>query len=77
MGRSKALLDFDGRCTLELVLAACRQGGAARPIVVVAPGEDTLLARASGCVVAVNHQRDQGQTSSLQAGLRHLPPDPD
>ncbi len=68
MGRPKALLDFDGRRAIDLVLDACTGLGA--PIIVV--GRDTFEAR--GTMIA-NRDWERGQTSSLKAGLRALPSD--
>jgi molybdenum cofactor cytidylyltransferase len=42
MGRPKLLLPLGGQTVLERVLAAARQGGIARGIVVVRPGDDDL-----------------------------------
>jgi molybdenum cofactor cytidylyltransferase len=79
MGRPKALLDFDGRCCLELVLAACAEGGVRHAVVVTAPGGEGVRARAaaSGLAVtlALNPHPERGMLSSLQAGLAALPPE--
>jgi molybdenum cofactor cytidylyltransferase len=72
MGRPKALLDFDGRPALALVLDACRGAGDVPPIVVVSPAGAAWLAGAP-VVCAINEQPERGQLSSLQVGLARLP----
>jgi CTP:molybdopterin cytidylyltransferase MocA len=73
MGRPKALLDFDGRCALELVLDAV--GSLAPPIVVLGPNRAEVEARVRLDRVAVNPDPASGQTASLRAGLALLPAD--
>ena len=69
MGRPKALLDFDGETALERLLDAF--AGLARPVVVT--GKSSLpTGRAR---VVPNPEPERGQTSSLKAGLRSVPPD--
>jgi len=75
MGKPKALLDFDGRTALQLVLEAVR--GFAKPIVVLGPNHQDIRARmALGHVrVMLNLDVDSGQTASLKAALAILPGD--
>lgn len=73
MGRPKALLDFDGRCALELVLDALAD--LAPPVVVLGPDRAEVEARVRLDRVAVNPDPASGQTASLRAGLALLPPD--
>jgi molybdenum cofactor cytidylyltransferase len=75
MGRPKALLDFDGKTTLQLALEAVR--GFAKPIVVLGPNHPEIRARvALGHVrVMLNLDVDSGQTASLKAALAILPED--
>src|SRR5256886_3891836 len=75
MGRPKALLDFDGRTALDLILEAVR--GQGTPIVVLGPNHDEIRARVEmdGVQVAYNLEVDSGQTASLRAGLALLPPE--
>jgi len=75
MGRSKALLDFDGRACLELVLDAVRPAG--RPVVVLGPNHEDIRRRVAldAVDVVLNLDVDSGQTASLQAALRRLPAD--
>lgn len=71
LGRPKALLPIAGRPLIDRLLGTLRQGGIDESIVVVAPGEDRLLAhcRARGVAVAVNTQVRQGMLSSVLCGL--------
>lgn len=73
MGRSKALLDFDGRTALERVLEA--YSGIGPLIVVLGPDHAELRARVdlSRVTVALNPDPASGQLESLKAGLRLLP----
>lgn len=80
MGTAKALLDFDGRPCLALVLAACAGGGVRRAVVVTAPGEAGERVRARlppWAAPVVNPRPERGMLSSLQAGLRALSGDED
>jgi molybdenum cofactor cytidylyltransferase len=74
MGADKALLMYRGRTFLENIIAALRDAGIQRVIVVL--GHHAELIQQSidlGSVeVVVNQDYSQGQTSSLQAGLRVL-----
>lgn len=75
MGRPKALLDFDGRTALQLVLEAVR--GHAAPIVVLGPNHAEIRARVAlgHTKVMLNLDVDSGQTASLKAALAILPPE--
>ncbi len=77
MGRPKALLDFDGRVCLDLVLDAVRHAG--RPIVVLGPNHEEIRRQVDldADDVALNLDVDSGQTASLQAALLRLPADVD
>ena len=74
LGRPKALLPFRASCVLDTLVAALERGGIERLVVVVAPGEDRLLAHctAAGLPTAVNERVSDGMLSSLKCGLRHL-----
>jgi molybdenum cofactor cytidylyltransferase len=74
MGRTKALLDFDGKTCLELALEAVR--GLGTPIVVLGPGRQEIEARVKlGSVqIAINEDVEGGQNASLKAGLECLSP---
>lgn len=75
MGRTKALLDFDGRTCLGLALDAV--SGLGEPVVVLGPNraEVERQIRLDGARVAVNPDVESGQTESLKAGLAMLPAD--
>lgn len=77
MGQAKALLDFDGRLCLDLVLDAVRFAG--RPIVVLGPNHDEIRGRVDldAVEVVLNLDPAGGQISSLQAALSRLPSDAD
>lgn len=74
MGRDKALLEYQGRPFLEVILNNLRQAEIARPVVVLGHHADEIE-RAVGlgnAEVVINADYRRGQTSSLQAGLRVL-----
>lgn len=74
MGTPKALLDFDGKTCLEIVLDTCRRSRAASPIVVLGFREADIRPYVPpGIIVIVNRAYQLGQTSSLKAGLGGLP----
>jgi molybdenum cofactor cytidylyltransferase len=75
MGQPKALLDFDGRTTLQLALEAVQ--GQGTPIVVLGPNHFEIRNRVplGRAKVMLNLNPDTGQTASLQAGLSILPKD--
>jgi molybdenum cofactor cytidylyltransferase len=77
MGEPKALLRFDGETCLSLVLRACREGGAARPIVVLGHDAEPIRSALEPDVVAcVNAaHRTSGPAGSLRVGLDRLPAD--
>ncbi|HYE78244.1 MAG TPA: nucleotidyltransferase family protein [bacterium] len=77
-GRPKATLDFAGRPALSLVLEAALAGGCDRALVVLGAHAAQVLRvlppSGDALQVVENDQWILGQTSSLQAGLRALPP---
>lgn len=77
MGFPKALLPIDGHTFLEHILGAFAASRIAARYVVVGAHRDRILAEVdlSGAGVVFNEQWEQGQLSSLVAGLRALPPD--
>lgn len=79
LGRPKALVDFGGRTCLERVVDACRDGGFARPILVVPPPPSPVEAFTRSTPLdidrVVNPAPERGQTSSLRLALERLPPD--
>ena len=76
MGRTKALLDFDGRTCLEIALEACH--GLATPVVVLGSNRDEIFRQISlsSVRIALNENPESGQTASLKAGLRAVEPGP-
>ena len=72
MGRPKAMLEAGGRTFLRGILETLRAGGVADALVVVRPGDAAAIAEiaATGFGRAVvNARADEGQLSSLVAGL--------
>jgi CTP:molybdopterin cytidylyltransferase MocA len=72
MGRPKAMLQAGDRTFIRTILDTLREAGIPEAVVVVRPGQDAVIAEvaASGFGRAVlNPQADQGQLSSLIAGL--------
>jgi len=74
MGTDKALLTYRGRTFVETILATLREAGVTRLAVVLGhhAGEIQRAVDFTGVDVIVNHDYRQGQTSSLQAGLKAL-----
>jgi len=88
MGRPKALLDFDGRSCLALVLSACLESVSSETILVLGVDEAPIRAALSGMRfngsgvpaslrVVVNGHPERGQTSSLKTGLEGIAGDAD
>ncbi len=74
MGTDKALLTYRGRAFLETILTTLREAGLSR-ITVVLGHHASEIQRAvdlGGAEVVINRDYHQGQTSSLQAGLKAL-----
>ncbi len=74
MGRDKALLPFRGSTFLEAILGVLHGAGLVRIAVVLGHHGDLIERSAdlSRVEVVYNPDYEQGQTSSLQAGLRAL-----
>ena len=74
LGRPKALLPFGNSCVLDAVLTTLESSGIERLVVVVAPGEDRLIAHceAGGYPIAVNERVAEGMLASYQCGLESL-----
>lgn len=83
MGRPKALLDFDGKSCLALVLSACLEAEADETILVLGVDEAPIREALAGLEfngagpsarprVVVNAHPDRGQTSSLKIGLEAI-----
>lgn len=74
MGADKALLMYRGQSFLENIIAALREAGIRRIVVVLGHHAELILEGIdlSAVEVVVNQDYRLGQTSSLQAGLRVL-----
>ena len=74
MGTDKALLTYRGRTFIEAILATLREAGVFRFAVVLGHHADEIRRAVdfTGVEVIVNDHYRQGQTSSLQAGLKAL-----
>ncbi|MGH9353758.1 MAG: nucleotidyltransferase family protein [Terriglobia bacterium] len=74
MGTDKALLEYQGRPFLEVILGNLRDAGIARVVVVLGHHADEIQrsVRLGDAEVVINADYRLGQTSSLQAGLRAL-----
>ena len=77
MGRDKALLTYRGRTFLEANIQMLRAAGLERIVVVLGYHADEIQRAVDlrGIQVVINANYPQGQTSSLQAGLRALEKD--
>lgn len=74
LGRPKALLDFDGRTALDLVLDALRTARLERGVVVLGTGGAAIrdAVDTSPFLVAENPDPDAGRTGSIRVGLDRL-----
>ena len=77
MGYPKSLLIFGKETAVDRVVRICREGGCDPVIVVLGHEADRVLANAvlQGVETVTNEAYETGRTSSLQTGLRGLPPD--
>ena len=74
-GRPKALLEFQGRTFLERVLTAISDAGISTTAVVVGRHRDEIAAAYSQrSLVVFNPDYEKGMSTSVQAGIRALPP---
>lgn len=76
MGRPKALLDWRGKPFIEHVCAALRAAGVEERVAVLGCASAGILAawKPSGEKIVVNPRPEEGQLSSLRAGLAALSP---
>jgi len=74
MGRDKALLTYRGRTFLETIVQMLRAAGLERIVVALGHHAEEIQRAVDlrGVQVVINPNYLQGQTSSLQAGLRAL-----
>lgn len=74
MGEDKALLEYQGRPFLEVVLDNLRLAGIGRRIVVLGHNAATIQnrVRLGDAAAVINAEYRRGQTSSLQVGLRAI-----
>jgi molybdenum cofactor cytidylyltransferase len=74
MGTDKALLAYRGRTFLETIVGTLRESDITRIAVVLGHHAEAIRAATNvkGAEVVINTDYAQGQTSSLQAGLRVL-----
>lgn len=77
MGTPKALCDFGGVSALAMVLEVCREAGSGPPVVVLGYEAERIRSAVDlgGARQVENPRPQEGQTSSLQCGLRVLPDD--
>ncbi len=76
MGATKALLPLAGSTVLRRILAEAAASQASGSLVVTGHDADRVAeeARKAGAAVVHNPRYESGQTGSLKAGLRALPP---
>ena len=75
MGRPKALLPFRGRTFLENILEAISRSSIGHTSVVVGHHRKEIEGSVPAPSLVFNPNYEQGMVTSLQAGIRALPPD--
>ena len=77
MGRPKPLLDFDGQPLLAVLLDQCRRSRVDTVLVVLGHHRGQILEAVdfTGVQIVNNSEYRMGQTSSVQAALRAMPPE--
>ena len=75
MGRPKALLLYHGKTFLENVMDCIRDAGIQETLVVVGHHRDEIVSRVTVPRWVFNADYPKGMGTSLQAGIRALPPD--
>lgn len=75
MGSPKALLQFQGQTFLERILAAIASSSITRSLVVAGHHHDAIVAAyPKNLHVVFNPNYESGMSTSVQAGIRALPP---
>lgn len=74
MGVPKLLLPYRGGTVLSCLIAALREGGVSRIVLVAAPSDNALQGwgEAAGVLVALNPDPERGMLSSILAGISAL-----
>jgi molybdenum cofactor cytidylyltransferase len=74
MGSVKALLEFEGRTFLERILDAVRESCIGHVVVVAGHHFDRIAEAYPAMPLVFNPRYEHGMSTSVQAGLRALPP---
>ena len=74
MGRPKALLEFRGRTFLENILDTISRSPIAHTSIVVGHHRREIENAVQGASIVFNPDYEQGMVTSLQTGIRALPP---
>src|SRR5438477_621737 len=74
MGRPKALLEFRGRTFLENILDAISRSSIAHTSIVVGHHRQEIENAVQSASMIFNPDYEQGMVTSLQTGVRALPP---
>jgi len=77
MGRSKPLIEINGRPVLELVISKIEKAGITSKTVVLGHGAERIEKEIdlSGCYLVINPHPEEGLSSSLRIGLAAIPAD--
>jgi molybdenum cofactor cytidylyltransferase len=75
MGRPKALLEFRGRTFLENILHAISRSSIEHTVIVVGHHRSEIENAMPDASVIFNPDYEQGMVTSLQTGIRALPPE--
>src|SRR5437016_13623100 len=75
MGRPKALLAFRGRTFLENILDTISRSSIAHASIVVGHHRREIESAVRNASMVFNPDYEQGMVTSLQTGIRALPPD--
>src|SRR5215813_9425795 len=75
MGRPKALLEFRGKTFLENILDTISRSSIAHTSIVVGHHRQEIQNAVKGASMVFNPDYEQGMVTSLQTGIRALPPE--